>query len=171
MNDVLRLLIIVFQCILFSLNTGFISSQDYIRLRTTTKDTKRPQKVAKKTQTYLDKVRQKYNIETPSSTTTNKPSTTLKIVTNNDQTEEDHDHPTAHLRPLNEEDTNIPETPKSGIIGGDSTNILGVQLVTPVYGEFTPSSHDSDEKRKLNDPRYIYYAKYFGLSFAQSNQN
>ena len=139
--------------LIFFSNTGFISSQDYIRLRTTTKDTKRPQKVAKKTQTYLDKVRQKYIIETPSSTTITPSSTTLKIVKNNDQTKENHDHPTAHLRPLNEEDNNVPETPRSGNIGSDSTNILGVQLVTPVYGEFTPSSPDTDEKRKLNYPR------------------
>ena len=136
----------------FIAKTGFISSHDYIRLRTTTKDTKRPQKVAKKTQTYLDKVRQKYIIET-STTTTTQPSTTLKIVNNNGPNPEDKDHPTAHLRPLNEEDINLPEKPKSGNTGSDRSNIHGVQLVTPVYGEFTPSSPDINGNGELNYPR------------------
>ena len=134
--------------------SGFISSQDYIRLRTTTKDTKRPQKVAKKTQTYLDKVRQKYIIETPSTTTTSSTTTTHKISKNNYP--DDLDHPTSHLRPSNEEENVYQEIPKSGNPDGERSNIRGVQLVTPVYGEFTPSSSDSDGSHRLNYPRYRF---------------
>ena len=130
---------------------GFISSQDYIRLRTTTKDTKRPQKVAKKTQTYLDKVRQKYVIETPSTTVS---STTAKIKFNEENYPEHIDHPTSHRRPSYDEENDYPEIPKSGTANGDRSNIRGVQLVTPVYGEFTPSSSDRDANHNLNYPRY-----------------
>ena len=130
---------------------GFISSQDYIRLRTTTKDTKRPQKVAKKTQTYLDKVRQKYVIENPSTTVA---STTTNIKFNEENYPEHIDHPTSHRRPSYDEENDYPEIPKAGSANGDRSNIRGVQLVTPVYGEFTPSSSDRDANHNLNYPRY-----------------
>ena len=136
--------------------SGFISSHDYIRLRTTTKDTKRPQKVAKKTQTYLDKVRQKYVIETPSTTTTSSTTTSIKFDEANYP--ENIDHPTSHRRPSNDESDAYPEIPKSGKPNGERSNIRGVQLVTPVYGEFTPSSSDSNER--LNDPRYFIFASF-----------
>ena len=134
----------------FSYFEGFISSQDYIRLRTTTKDTKRPVKIAKKTQTYLDKVRQKYIIETPTTTTTRQPSTTLKVAKDNQDNAGTHDHPTAHRRPASDEDSSIQEEPSRET---ERSNIHGVQLVTPVYGEFTPSASDTRQNRI--DSRYL----------------
>ena len=131
-----------------------ISSQDYIRLRTTTKDTRRPHKIAKKTQTYLDKLRQRNVVVTPSTTT--QASTTLAILQDDYHGESGKDHPTAHLRPLNDEIENPPEEPKSGNIGSDRSNIRGVQLVTPVYGEFTPSPYDIESNRKLNFSRLVF---------------
>ena len=111
----------------------------------------------------MDKVRQKYIIETPSTTTTSQPATTVKIVKNIDPINQDKDHPTAHLRPLSGEGSNLPETDKSGSLGGDRSNILGVQLVTPVYGEFTPSSPDINGIRDANYPRYTFIVKYLNV--------
>ena len=123
-----------------------------MRLRTTTKNTKRPIKIAKKTLTYLDKLQQKYIIDTPTSTTT-QPTTTLNLVQTSGEHEEGNDHPSSHLRPLGDQALDVPEIPRSGNTDNDRSNIRGVQLVTPVYGEFTPSSSNIGTKPILHDPR------------------
>ena len=128
-----------------------ISAEDYIRLRTTTKDTKRPHKIAKKTQTYLDKLRERNVVLS----TTTQSSTTLTILKENDE-ETSRDHPTAHLRPSKEQNDNSKEQSRTAKIGGDRSNIRGVQLVTPVYGEFTPPRTDISSNKKLNSSRSVF---------------
>ena len=63
-----------------------------------------------------------------------------------------HDHPTAHRRPASDEDSSIQEEPSRET---ERSNIHGVQLVTPVYGEFTPSASDTRQNRI--DSRYLSY--------------
>ena len=133
-----------------------ISAEDYIRLRTTTKDTRRPVKIAKKTQTYLDTLRQR-NILIETTTTTTQSTTTFRIVEEDGSKEgtATSDHPTAHLRPPESEDPEQQDRPRRGKIGNEHPRIEGVQLVTPVYGEFSPVMFDDEAYGSLNSSRLV----------------